>query len=526
MISSRRAKVVLLPLALLLTLLLQGTAFGKNLVDNPEFRKAGEDPVPDWTVRRVAGLTEFKVEEQGLVATRRRGSTGASDTCLQMLYLPDATRAIRIEARVSAEKLIGAEFNLRFVQRDGGPGGHRKVFPFAGTHPERLFTKDLLLPEGTKDVEIAIRMRDTGKLTVRSVAVERIDPAEVRGEARFVTVRGRFFLTPAGAEAVPTAVFSLPVPPPSDTQCPVSLTVRAEPASVLRSVKARREDGLDRIDLVVGPLEPEYKVIIEWEARVFLTDLESQRDLPQSIEIVPSRHLSRRISAFADPPHDAALKRLAERAIRGSTDLRVIAERVADLVSREIPMVRDGPSAPEEVAATKGACSAGWANLATALFRLADVPAQPVTLLSADDGFHLERGVLAFHKEYGWLLFSLDPRAPRPVPRSSAVLVARGPLHGWVVPESPSAELGVTAGFESLGYGAEAAPFAVRGVGAITLPSGAAADLISALTKSWSRACRVFDPDLGFRVDPARVVLSGRAKNLKQSLTELMGDER
>jgi len=412
MISSRSR--TLLPLVIFLLLLLApATNAGDNLVENPFFNPKGDDPVPRWTVRRVAGKTDFRIENGILVAERKAGSSTAADTILQMIYLPEDTRALRVAVRASPSRMTRAEVGLRFVRRDGSSGGHQTVFHFSGTHPLRLFEKDILLPTDTKDVEIAIRVYTPGRLLIDEAVVEVVDPDEVRGEARFVTVRGRFYVMAAGTERVESARLSLAIPPPTATQCPVSLTVRSEPNGRLRSITTRRETGHDRLDLVIGPLEPKYKMRVQWKMRIFLTDREGMGDLPDQIEIVPSRHLKRRISPFAKPPTEEGTLGFARRALSGSTDLLLIAEQTAKAISRQISQAADGPTDPVEVALARRGSPAGRANLAADIFRVADVPARPITFLPVGGGPGRSPAVLAFHPDFDWIIFALDPRAPR-----------------------------------------------------------------------------------------------------------------
>lgn len=457
-----------------------------DLVTNPFFNADGDDPVPGWTVMRIAGKTSFRLESGVLVAERKSGTATAADSLTQMVLLPEGVRALRVAVRAAPARISRAEIELRFIRLDGGPGGRKTLFRLSGSHAMRDFEKDVLLPEDTHNVELAIRVYTPGKLLVDSASVTAIAPEEIRAEARFVTARARFSVPPAGDEGVESVNVSLPIPPITATQCPVSLEVRSEPDGRVQSSTVRRENGHDRLDLVVGPLEPGFKVRLTWTARLFLTDLEREAKLPATIPISPSRHLPRRIAALAAPPEDEETLGFAKRAGTATTDLMVVAERATRARS---------------VSTTPG----GRAHLAAAVFRLADVPAVPMLLIPIG-GPGRKPAVLAYHPQFDWLRFGLASRDPLPESRGVLIPVGAPPVY-----------------FEPLeGLSGGPAVDAVE-TGNLTLQRGAAADLIAALSKAWEKATRRADPDFRFAIEPGRLSLRGAAKKLKPTVVELIG---
>ena len=515
---SRRSRLVA---AILLMILAAGADAGDNLVRNPFFSPEGDDPVPEWTVRRVAGRTNFSIEDGVLVAERKPGSTTAADSVLQMVYLPEDPKAVRVAVRASPDRMGRAEVELRFARDDGSPGGRKTLFHVNGTHPMRLFEKDVLLPPDTKDVEINIKVFTPGRLLIEEVRVEVVEPGEVRAEARLVEVEGRFYVTASGTAAVESAQVVLPIPPPGATQCPVSLMVRPEPDGRLQSVKVVREFGLDRVHLKVGPLEPDYRVRLRWTARLILTDQELSGDPPESIEIAPSRHLKRQIAVWAGRPVEEEVLGFARRTLSDSNDLLVVAERTARALSRGIARAVDGPGAPAEVVTAKKGSPAGRANLAASVFRVADVPAQPILWLPIG-GRGRTGAVLAFHPDFEWLLFTLDPRDPRPLPRSRGVVLARALEKTGFHTAKP----GIAGPECAIGYETrEGPPFQAVEIGTITLPKGAGPELMDALRQAWSKGTRRFDLNSGCGIDPKRLALRGAAKKLKPALVDLIGNQ-
>ena len=78
-------------------------AAGKNLVDNPSFDETGDEPIPGWRVRKVAAKTRFRTEAGKLVAERKSGESSSADECVQMLYLPPDTLALRVRVTLALE---------------------------------------------------------------------------------------------------------------------------------------------------------------------------------------------------------------------------------------------------------------------------------------------------------------------------------------------------------------------------------------------------------------------------------------
>ncbi len=81
----------------------------ENLVGNPFFNAAGDDPVPKWTVMRIAGKTTFRLESGVLVAERKAGTSTSADSITQMVLLPDGVRAPRVVVRAVPTRIGRAE---------------------------------------------------------------------------------------------------------------------------------------------------------------------------------------------------------------------------------------------------------------------------------------------------------------------------------------------------------------------------------------------------------------------------------
>jgi len=487
---------------------------GENLVRNDSFEKTGEDPVPEWTVRKVAGLTTFRSEAGRLVAERRPGG-GAPDSCVQMVYLPRETRAVRVALRAEVSRLTRAEFVLRLTDRDGRSMERRLLFRFLGTHDARNFEKDVLLPVGTRDAEVAFLVHGEGRLLVDRVSVSAIPPEECRGEARVVRVRSSAWISAEG-ERLQTGRVSLAVPGPTETQAPIALRIRSSPANRVRSAKLRTEETGARLELEVGPLAPGQRVTLEVETRVVATGWEDFTSLPDPLPITPSRHLGRKVAPFAaPPPEDAALDRFAERARRDTTDLRSLATRTALLLTREIRSTPGGPLEPARVAAERSGAPAGRANLAAAVLRRADVPARAVLLLpvaGGAGGFAVE----VFAKKHGWIRMGLSRGAGGPLPFAAHVRLQAAGAEDRGDPGAPIPGPGVQAGPDGDGPRAEETSSAV-------LERGAAKDVIDSFTRAWSKALRRLGPE-GTRVAEKDVTLKGRAKGLANRLPEWLAD--
>ena len=528
-----------LVLLLALTTILLGLLFvaespaaEENLVENGTFDQSGEDAVPKWQIRRVARLTEFRTEGGRLVAERKPGSSPSDDAVLQMLFLPANSRAIRVRLDAEAERLIHAEVSVRFVRRDGGSAGSRKVFHLAGTRKRRTYDKDLLLPEDTKNVEIAIRMCAEGRLVVDDVDVRPVDPGAARGEARVVELRGAWLVRGLEtgrvggrtAEAPENLSIEIPVPPPAGTQAPCRLEVRVEPSNLLVNVTARRESGLDAVDVVVMPPPREGALRISVVARVVVTEREGFRDLPESAVVSPARHLGPRIQAFAATRRAPWLVEGAKRAAEGAGDLFALAEGVRRVVRGVVP-ASDGRDDPTEGAGNRLTAS-GRANLAAEYFRMNEVPARAIALVRIGDPSTLEHGVLAYQKELGWLRFGLDAGGPPLLlPFAEHVLLRAGPAEGFIALEDASEPDTVQVEHEVIEGPSGGTIFSAREIGSLTLPEGAGPDLIASVVKAWDRACREFDPETAsFAVDPGRLSLGGRARKLSGDLAEILSE--
>ncbi|MCU0727116.1 MAG: hypothetical protein MUE73_15240 [Planctomycetes bacterium] len=440
----------------------------KNLVDNPSFEESGEDPVPKWTVRRIAGLTEFRTGGGRLVAERRAGGSGSPDSLLQSIFLPPKTEGLRISVRAAAEKMTDARLVLNLRARDWKSLGGVAAFHFRGTFPLRLLDRDIRLAPDVNDVELNIDVRGEGKLVLDEISVIAIPEARVRDEARVARVDGKVRIAAPGEVRVP-------VPPPTETQCPVSLSFRAEPGGALSEAKILpAEDGRQEIALVAGP---DVKSIA-WSARVVVVERPDYRALPEAIPFPGGRVYEKRITRFAEPPGGEPPIDLA-----GEKDLRA--------ATRRLTLGSGDPG--------------GKAEGAVRSLRARRVPARRL-LLSPIGSIEPGHAFEAYQKDLGWLRFGTYPDDPRPLPCGDFVL-----LLTWPPGDAPS-----LAPIE----GAETAE-----VGAFPVEKGGAPDLVSSLAEAWFRYPRAVEAGESLAIDPSKISLKGKAAKLKARLPEILGIE-
>jgi hypothetical protein len=488
-----RGPAALLSLALFaVTVSPPAGAAGKNLVDNPSFDKGGEEPVPDWTVRTVTGKTTFRCERGRLVADRGPGPGVAADSVLQLVYLPRGTRALRVSLRAACERLRDGRLVLRMVDRNGGPLARRVLFRFAGSRKEAEREKDVSLPEGTKDVELVFEIRGEGRLLVQEVGLFAIDLEDVRGEARVVDVTGAAAVSPAGAGPVERGEIRLPLPPATETQCPVTLAVRTEPSGRLFAARVEHGERGSTLVAEVGPLDAGLELRMEWTVRALLTGREDARDLPDVIPIVPARHLPRRLAPWS---------------------------ALADGERPDVPEPRPGDL--RDLVREAGRRARGDAGRAARLLRAAELPARPVTLLAVGEPSEVHGGVEVFTKDFGWLRFGLGKEDPRPLPCHRHVLLGAPGPEVFVPPLEPSAgeRIRIVRATLTRDLGGPE-DFRVREAGSFVLAPGQGPDLIGSLAGSWERCAREVDPAAGCRVDPGK--LGGKARKLRKVLEEWM----
>ncbi|MHC4470058.1 MAG: hypothetical protein ACYTDY_03070 [Planctomycetota bacterium] len=363
-------------LAAAILLLFPGTPASpaeKNLVDNPSFEDAGDDPVPGWILRKMPGRTTFHVADGKVVMERKEGTSGSADQCVQKLYLPQDALALRIRVVLALTEMRDAEIGVRFKDPRGAPLGWRTLFPLAGTRPLGALERDILLPEGIGDLTFSFLLRGPGRIVVDEVDVRVIAPEKIRGEAKIVRVTGRMPLPDAGGTEW-AAMAAAILPAATDTQCPVAVKI-APSAS----------DGLSIA------------------ARVVVTELKGFRSLPDPIPISPARHLPRKFRAWSAVPDDPEVKELAKKTLEGATDLLDAAGRVAAAARRA------GAKDP-----------AARVRLARDLLRAGDVAARAVWLVPIG-GEGPAFAVEAYSKEHGWLRFGVAQDDPRPLPFSRDV---------------------------------------------------------------------------------------------------------
>jgi hypothetical protein len=457
-------------LGVLLLFALPGPALPeeKNLVDNPSFLEKGNDPVPQWTVRRIAGLTEFRTEAGRLVAERRPGGSGSPDSLLQSVFLPPKTEGIRLAVRAATEKMTDARLLVNLRARDWKSLGGVVAFHLRGSFPLRLLDRDIRLSPEVNDIEICIELRGEGKLVLDEVSVLAIPAARIRDEARIAVVRGTAGITAPGEVRVP-------VPPPTETQCPVSLSFRAEPGGTIEGAKLLpAEDGRQEIVLTTDAAVKG----VAFTARVVVTERPDHGSLPEAIPFPGGRVFEKRITRWAErpatpPPID----------LSGEKDLRAAVRRLA----------------------RGSGDTMGKAEGAVRSLRALDVPARKVLLGpigSIEPGAAFE----AYHKELGWLRFGTYADDPCPLPSADFVLLLTWPVGdaGNLAP--------ITA--------AE-----VEEVGSVAVDRGGGSDLIESLAEAWFRYPRAVEAGETLAIEADKVSLAGKAVKLKTRLPEILGTE-
>ncbi len=512
---------------LLLAALLAGAGTRPgNLVDNPSFDGKGAGPVPGWKIRTRPGRTVFRAERGVLVAERGARPGFTADTCFQVLNLPPGTRALRISLRAASRRARG-EFRLRMMDRNGGPLGRKVLFHFLGTRGNRRLEKDVLLPPGTWDVEIALALLAEGRVVLDDVDVRPLDPSKARGEARIVGVRGLFHLKAGRTGPGDEPHLTVPLPPPTGTQCPLDFSFRSTPSGLIRKVEVEEEDGRLTAVLALDRLGPGRRVEVGFEGRVLLTGREDPRSLPDLLPLLPAPRLPRRLRRWTGFPAGPALEALGARlALTGGGDLRTLAGSVAEIVAREYRSVPGGPADPAAVAETRSGSPPGLAHLATALFRSRGVPARAIALLPVRSSGRITYGVLAFGEGAGWLRFALDPKAPRPLGEAGHVLLSPAEEGVYRDPARPIPPPDTECGLVELEGPEGGAGFEARETASFVLDRGAGPDLVASLAKAFRRRVRrARMKGEAPRIDPRRLDLSGKAKRLAKILRSLLEEE-
>lgn len=494
----------------------------KNLVDNPTFDKSG-DAIPGWKVQSIARKTTFEVVGGVLTATRGPGPMISADSILQKVYLPEDTRALRVGITAAAERMMRAEFVVTFTDRNGSPLGRETLFHLNGTMEMGLLDRDVILPEGTIDAEVALRVYGEGTIRLDAVDVRALDPLRVRAAARIVVVRGVVQVARKEETPVENVEVSFPVPPPTESQAPAMLHWRLEPGGKVSGARMEREEGRHLLHLNLGTIPGKQTVEVHWTVRLVIAEPENFDAIPDEIRAVPIRHLSRRLEPWVHLAPDFKLREAFARVIGEVGEMVGFFRRVSDYVRKIAQIGAGSPIDPMAVMTTMRGSPSGRANLAAALFRAGEIPARPVVLVPVGLGDPFQYGIEVFQKEHGWLLFSLEGEAARPASRLGHVLLSTGPAQAWTSLEGPWATDGVVASYGKLAGIDGGDPVDATEVGRIVLDPGMGADLIKSIAKAWERATRKLNPTEA--VSPGRrLSLAGKARRLKNRIPEILGE--
>ncbi len=464
----------------------------KNLLDNPSFLEKGADPVPLWKTRLIARLTDFRVEAGVLVAERKAGPSTSPDTCFQTVFLPEGAQAVRVTVRASTDRLLDGRLTLSFRDKTWRALGGGVLFHFRGTRPMRVLERDVLLPASTHDAEIAIETRGAGRLLVDEVSVKVLESLRVRDEVRVAEVRTAAVVSSAEARA--SAQIALPVPPATDTQVPVTLAIFTEPEGRLLSAALAEEDGRLVLTATVGPLPAKEGIRLLTTSRVVLTERPDYHDLPPALPITFGRFLDRLLTPWL------TLRTGSTPKLEGVTDLRDAAEKAARGAGGRTPM-------------------------AVRILRATDIPARGLALVKVGGIEGIRGGFEAYHKEHGWLRFSLDPADARPMSSVTHVVLAGGPKDDTVAPEGVEAEAGVTIAPAPADEGADGNPPAEAAeVACFVLERGAGPDLAGPLGEAWGRAVRRQEAAKGVRLALSDLKFRGKAKKLEAFAADILGE--
>ena len=198
----------------------------------------------------------------------------SADSILQKVYLPEGTRALRVAVAAASERMMRSEFVATFTDRNGSPLGRETLFHLKGTLEMGLLDRDVFLPEGTVEAEIALRVYGEGTVRLDEVDVRALDPGRVRASARIVAVQGVVAVTRSEETPAESVSVSFPVPPPTENQAPAVLSWRLEPGGSVKSARIEREEGRHVLHLDLGAIPGKQTVEVHWTARLVVAEPE------------------------------------------------------------------------------------------------------------------------------------------------------------------------------------------------------------------------------------------------------------